>query len=361
MGLSKSCADQRQRERRTFRRILIGAVVAAIGLHLSSVPLTVQFMSSLIRSVAPSALSQNPTAIIVVEEDVPPEPEVSPPPPEETAVDNEPAAAADQDSAPPLPTDESVVPQPTTNTVDTVPTQAAIASDRGVPDGAGAAGDSTTVGTVSGDGSPSDFQGPLRPPNVSTIPRQTVPTIARRQEADQRGARVVSCDPCTLPDYPESQSRRSREGLPVISAVFDGSGNVISAAIASSSGNSALDEAALQEAQENWRFQDPYGIGGRILVNIAFVIEGSEQYETVQSTGTRESVELPVQQSAAPPAVAQGDSVVQGDAVAQGDSEPAVATSAPVDIATSAPAPEPAVTPTAVTNQIGRASCRERV
>ncbi|MEL6381420.1 MAG: TonB family protein [Cyanobacteria bacterium J06626_18] len=309
MGFSKPCAEQRKKEIRLFRRIIIGAIIGAVGLHISSVPLIVRFAANLIGTFDPLLeKAQEPVDVIwVEEEDVPPEPpeEVAPPPTNEEAVANEPAAAASEAALPPLPTTETAVPTPATaDSVDTVPTQAAaVTSESGIPEGQGAVGESDTIGIVAGSGSPEVAEGPVLPPNVAVKPPDvaltppTVPAIASLDDAQRRrgGSRVISCNPCTLPDYPESQLRRGREGLPTVAIEFNGDGSIASAEIESSSGNSAFDEATLQEIRDNWRLEDPRGVGGWVVANIAFVIEGSEQYEAVQAVGTQESVELPVQ------------------------------------------------------------------
>ncbi|MEM9087432.1 MAG: hypothetical protein AAGC93_01695 [Cyanobacteria bacterium P01_F01_bin.53] len=307
MGLSKPCAEQRKKEFRIFRRIIIGAFIGAVGLHISSVPLIVRFAASLVRTFDPLLdQAQEPIDIIwVEEEEVLPDPpeEVAPPPTNEEAVANEPAAAAAESSLPPLPTSEPVVPTPpTANSVDTIPTQsAAVTSENGVLDGEGAIGDSIAIGIVPGSGSPEIYQGPVKPPNIRTGLLEAVPAIVsiNNPERQQRrgGSRTISCDPCTLPDYPESQRRRGREGFPVIGVRFDGDGNVIAAEIESFGDSEAFDQVVLEEALTNWRFDDPYGLGGQVSVDVAFVMEGSEQHEALQEEGVRESVELPVQQS----------------------------------------------------------------
>ena len=308
MGLSKPCAEQRKKELRLFRRILIGAVIAAVGLHISSVPLIVRFAASLMNTFDPLLeQAQEPVDIIWIEEEVLPEPEteVSLPPTNEEAVANEPAAAASESSPPPLPTTEAVIPtSPTADSIDTVPTQAAVVtSENGVLEGEGAIGDSDAIGIIPASGSPEVYQGPVKPSNVRTRPRESVPAIASISNPERQrrrgGSRTVSCAPCTLPDYPESQRRRGREGFPVIGVRFDSDGHVIAAEIESFSNNEAFDQAVLEAALASWRFDDPYGLGGSVSVNVAFVMEGSEQYEAVQEEGARESVELSVQQNSA--------------------------------------------------------------
>lgn len=305
MGLSKPCSEQRKKELRIFRRVLIGAVLTALGVHISSVPLIVRYAASLIGDLELASEPPELVEVILLEEpETLPEPEteVSPPPTNEAAVDNEPAAAAETSAPPPLEASETTIAtSPTSTSTTAAPPQAAVASESGVPDGAGAEGESDVVGLISGSGGLEIYDGPLKPPNVRVTQRDSVPAIASVDNIQRRrgGARTIACNPCTLPDYPESQRLRGREGFPEINIQFGRDGRVIAAEIETSSGNTAFDEATLQEALENWRFEDPRGLGGQVSVNVAFVIEGSEQYEAAQAAGVRESVELPIRSSEA--------------------------------------------------------------
>ena len=151
--------------------------------------------------------------------------------------------------------------------MDTVATGPAIASETGAEDGEGAAGEADTVGILPGSGSPEgDPTAPVTPPPVRTEPpveRQPVQEVAR---ARPPSARTVTCNPCTQPDYPLTERRDRIEGQPVINVIFDQNGNVVRADLETSSGNAAFDQAALEEARRNWRFRDPYGLGGQVSV-----------------------------------------------------------------------------------------------
>ena len=205
---------------------------------------------------------------------------------------------------------------PTADSIETVPTESAIATETGVEGGEGVAGEADTIGLVSGDGSiEGDPTEPVGPPNVQQAPepppvveRQPVQEVAR---ARPPAARRVACNPCSAPDYPLSERRENIQGQPIINVIFDENGNVVEAALERSSGNTAFDQAALAEARANWRFDDPYGLGGQVSVEVTFVIEGSEQFEAAQTAGEREVIELPVQQSIVPidPAATGGDSI----------------------------------------------------
>jgi len=306
MRFSRSSSEGRLKELKIFRWVLLGAAIAAVGMHLSSVPLIVRIANNLMGDLNLEA-TEEPIEVFVVEEAVPePETPVMPPPPTEAATENEPAASAPEESAPPLRTAESVMPTPpTADSIETVPTESAIATETGVEGGEGAAGEAETIGLVGGEGSTEgDPTEPVGPPNVQQAPepppvveRQPVQEVAR---ARPPAARRVACNPCSAPDYPLSERRENIQGQPVINVIFDENGNVVEAMLERSSGNAAFDQAALAEVRANWRFDDPYGLGGQVSVEVTFVIAGSEQFEAAQTAGEREAVTLPVQQSIAP-------------------------------------------------------------
>jgi TonB family protein len=341
MGFSQSVFEQYTREIRILRWVLAVGALAAAGFHLFSVPAIIRYAGGLMEPVPTIELETTPVEIVVVDEPVTPEPEeVTPPPPTETAETNEPGAGAEEPSPLPLASDP-VVPEPASaESMDTVAIGPAIASETGAEDGAGAVGEADTVGILPGSGSPEgDPTAPVTPPPVRTEPpveRQPVQEVAR---ARAPSARTVACDPCTQPDYPLTERRDRIEGQPVINVIFDQNGNVVTAEIEKSSGNAAFDQAALEEARRNWRFRDPYGLGGQVSVEVTFVIEGSEQHDAAQSAGRQETIELPVQQSITPVAPTSAGS--PSDVPAEPAAEPTGESVTP----SSPAAPEPTENP----------------
>ncbi|MEB3360474.1 MAG: energy transducer TonB [Synechococcales bacterium] len=302
MGFSKSCFEQYKREIRILWWVLALGTLAAAGFHIFSVPLMIRYATSL--TVLPDLTVEPeapPVDLIFIDEAVVPEPEVtSSPPAEEEAVADEPAAAAAQPTPPPLASETAIPQTSSTVSADTVPTDVAIAAETAAEGGEGAVGSTDTIGLVSGSGSTEgEPTAPVTPPNVST--RQPVEEIAR---ASRPSFRTVTCDPCSPPEYPLSEQRDRHEGQPVINVIFDQDGNVVEAVLETSSGNAELDQAALAEARENWRFRDPHRLGGQVSVEVTFVIEGSEQHEAAQAAGRRVSVDLPEQQAITPVAPA---------------------------------------------------------
>lgn len=296
MGFSKSSADGRRRELRLLRRGLILALFAAIGMHISSVPLVAKWAADLLGN---RDSAEDPIEVILVDEEVPilQEEEVTPPPPDDIVTHDEPAAAATEDSPPPLRTTEAVIlTAPTAESIDTVSTDPVIATQSGVEGGQGAQGNADVAGIVSGSGRPNgNPSAPVGLTNVQQrqpVKRQVVPEIARVRPPM---ARNISCNPCSPPDYPLSELREKIEGQPIINVTFDRQGRVINATIKRTSGNPAFDQVALQEAKKNWRFQDPYSLGGKVSVEVAFVIKGSTKFQAATAAGRREVIPLPVQ------------------------------------------------------------------
>lgn len=70
----------------------------------------------------------------------------------------------------------------------------------------------------------------------------------------------------TKPRYPESARRNNIEGTAVVGLTIGTDGRVSSAWLESSSGNSAMDEAAVEEVY-NWRFVPAKRNGAAIIVN----------------------------------------------------------------------------------------------
>lgn len=305
MGFSKDCFEQYRREIRIMWRVLaVGSLIAA-GFHVYSVPLVARFASRMLGPLGTAPeFESTPIEVVVVEEEVsqPPleeEPEEEPP--------DEPAASAEQPSAPPQATTAEPIPT-NVRSADTIQTEAAIATTDGALDGQGAVGDSTAIGLVPGAGEPIESNAPqINLPNPARQPIQETP-IARRRTT----SRSVTCNPCSLPDYPLTERREQIEGQPVISVTYDESGQVIRAEIEVSSGNAAFDRAALDEALDKWRFSDSQGVGGQVSVDVTFVMEGSDQYAEAQQAGEIRSIELPLRQSSRQSTSAQGATVNQG-------------------------------------------------
>ncbi|MEM6449188.1 MAG: TonB family protein [Cyanobacteria bacterium P01_D01_bin.105] len=110
-------------------------------------------------------------------------------------------------------------------------------------------------------------------------------------DRDSSSSTTVSCRRCDRPDYPEEALEDGIEGAPAVSLKYDQNGRVIDAELEQSSGNAALDAAAL-EAAHNYEL-DSAGRSGSVTVEIDFGIEGSARSQAARQRGERNSVTTP--------------------------------------------------------------------
>ena len=278
-----------------MRRLLVVGAVIAGGVHVFSLPWISRLVSSVSGEPAPQ-VEATPIEIIVEEEVVQQTPDLEPEPPKENP---EPAASAERPSAPPLATTTEPVPISEVASADTVAVAPAIATESGVEGGEGAVGDSSVIGLVAGSGEPTESGSVVNLPDVAAFlpepeekPRTPVQALAARPSSPSS---FVSCNPCSSPEYSTTARREGFEGKPVIEVVYGADGRVTEASVAVSSGNPAFDRAALEEARANWRLNDSRGTGGRVRVDVVYVLDGSEQYEEAQQAG--EVLTVPTRQS----------------------------------------------------------------
>ena len=100
-----------------------------------------------------------------------------------------------------------------------------------------------------------------------------------------RRSRSVSCVRCDHPDYPREAVEAGVEGSPVMILTFDENGNVIDAVLERSSGNAALDHAALEAAQQY--VLETHGNSGTVFLEVDFNIEGNDGFEGRPSQSPR--------------------------------------------------------------------------
>ena len=270
-------------------RVLAVGAVAAGGVHLFSLPWISRLVSSS-EEGSRTELEATPIEVFVEEEVVQQATEPEPEPKENP----EPAASAERPTAAPLATNVEPVPISEVASADTVAVAPVIATESGEVDGQGAVGTSSAIGLVPGTGDPTEVGDRINLPDPEVLdrPRTRVQetTLAARRPS---GPRVVSCSPCTSPNYPTTARQDGNQGQPVISATYDENGRVISATVEISSGDSALDQAALEEVRSNFGFQDSSGQAGQVSIDFTYVIGGSRQYEAAQQAGERLTVEVP--------------------------------------------------------------------
>ncbi|MEM9450688.1 MAG: TonB family protein [Cyanobacteria bacterium P01_E01_bin.6] len=117
---------------------------------------------------------------------------------------------------------------------------------------------------------------------------------ARPAPAPPRPApRTVACRSCPKPSYPSSALNAGIEGTINIMVDINANGNVTSATLVGSSGNSALDRAALSTVRNRWRFQPIRGGASGVVVSVVMTIQGSDLNRRAREGGDRESVEIP--------------------------------------------------------------------
>lgn len=172
-------------------------------------------------------------------------------------------------------------------------------------------------------GSP-DSDGPPAPD--STGAAET--TAARNGNGQGQGSRTVACQNCVRPDYPQSALDAGAEGQPMVSVNINPDGSVHSVTLTRSSGNPAIDQAAIQAAR-NSRFQ-PVSGGASVPIEYDLTIEGSRRNRDARRRGDRQSVELPPESIPTPET-----------ATVEPNPEPTAMPTQPVDAAEPAAAPPP--------------------
>ncbi len=147
-------------------------------------------------------------------------------------------------------------------------------------------------------------------------------------DGSSSGSNQVSCRQCDRPNYPDAALAEGIEGTPFVKLDYDENGNVVRAILEQSSGSAALDQAALEAAQNYWLDSD--GSTGSVSMEIDFVLDGSERSRAAQQQGETESVPMPA------PGTAPQREVVQDSLSPDSERRPAPAPSEPI-----APIPEP--------------------
>ncbi|NMF84548.1 TonB family protein [Nodosilinea sp. P-1105] len=168
-----------------------------------------------------------------------------------------------------------------------------------------------------------------------------------------QGNRTVACQNCVRPSYPQSALNAGAEGQPMVNVDINPDGSVRNVTLTRSSGNAAIDQAAIQAARQS-RFQPIAGGATSVPIEYDLTIEGSRRNRDARRRGERQSVEVPTPPPAAdtpepPPAAATPapePSAEEADTppTAETPAPPAPASTAP-EPAASEPSPPPASTP----------------
>jgi TonB family protein len=335
MSLSEICVQQHQREQGRLKRLLMWALLGSLGVHGIALGL------SRFRLWPDPPEQLEPIELIVAEPVARPRPEPTEPAQLATqtrdpaaAPASAPAAAAvmapSTREAPPLAPEALDAPQPADDGDAAAAEPSPMPSEslrdllqrlrESRPGPAGRSDAASSPSTTTGGGS--------------------VPNAAPRGLGPRQGARTVACLNCVRPSYPQSALAAGVEGQPKVSVEINPDGSVRSVTLTRSSGNAAIDRAAVQAARRS-RFQ-PVAGGASVPIEYDLSIEGSRRNQAARRRGERQAVDLPsapaaTTESAGPPA--------------------AVAPATPATSATPAPSrppsavPEPAVPEQAVPEQ----------
>jgi TonB family protein len=120
---------------------------------------------------------------------------------------------------------------------------------------------------------------PTRPGSGITPPESNTPERGRR-------SREIACRGCDF-DYPESAN--GAEGTAQVVVETDEQGRVVSVMLSRSSGNAALDRAALEQARRRVRLSNARA-GESYPIDIDFVQPNSEAAQRVRERGDRRSI-----------------------------------------------------------------------
>ncbi|MFL0791632.1 MAG: energy transducer TonB [Prochlorococcus sp.] len=110
------------------------------------------------------------------------------------------------------------------------------------------------------------------------------------QVATRSAVRQVVCVVCAKPNYPRKALASGIEGQPVVMVSIGSSGRVEGVSMRRSSGNKAIDQAALTAARRS-RFKPVPG-GARIPIQYELTIKGSQRHKESSRQGERKSLQL---------------------------------------------------------------------
>ncbi|MBF2035510.1 MAG: TonB family protein [Leptolyngbyaceae cyanobacterium T60_A2020_046] len=346
MSLCEWCVEQHEREQARWRKLVIVGLAGSVGLH------TIALVVSQLGLWPRSAEAEIALIEIIVTEPTEPEPVETPEPPPATVAEatQDPAPAA----PPPLAQAAVVTPAPPVETVPPIedplePEDTSLESELDVPnveeieeeespvaeaetevteedteetlvaaetadrfealrnlfrDRAAASGDATTdaltEATTTGEPEGSGESVAARGDTGSA------PTGSEGQGSG-RGSRTISCQSCVEPNYPRSALDAGVEGAPQVNVEINPDGTVRSVTLTQSSGNSAIDQAAIQAARRS-RF-NPIEGGASIPIQYELTIEGSQRNREARQRGDRRSVEVPAEPTRTPEPTATAEDI----------------------------------------------------
>lgn len=217
-----------------------------------------------------------PSPAVVAEK----QPETKPEPTQELAESLKPEPAPPPKPAPAAPPVVTNAPQPNPAAPPAVTNAPSNPAAPAIPNGGSGQGQQS-VATGNGNNTSGTPQGSGSGSIVAAGPgtaRQGTPQGRGRGEGDAEGSGSgrLACRECAKPKYPEKARRRGVEGTAKVKLEVDEKGNVTDVKIAESSGNAALDEAAVRAASK-WKLENPKRSTQGIVAKVDFALEGSER------------------------------------------------------------------------------------
>ena len=272
MSLSSICAEQHEKEAAALKKFVAFSLVGSVGLHLAMLALSQLFPAS--------AVKVDSAVIELVVTAPPPEPEVI----EETP-----------ELSPEFPTPV------TTETTTTTAVATEVEEPTRVESQFQVEGDSENSEEVDWSDALARVAQPQ--PGSQGVGAAASPGrggSGRRQAANpgRRRPRTVRCAYCPKPNYPESALADGVEGSPVVLIDTDANGNVVGVRLTQSSGNAALDQAAIG-ATRGWRLETGGYAVSNIPIEIEMNIRGSRRHRESQRRGERREMQLPGSETAA--------------------------------------------------------------
>ncbi|MGF1570202.1 MAG: TonB family protein [Nodosilinea sp.] len=330
MSLSESCVQQYQQEQSKRRKILLWGVLGSVGVHGVALTLAQYDLWPWLAQ----AEEVVPIELIVTE----PSPEIPPetPPTELSTETNDPAPAS-------VATRSAVAPPPVAQPVEAIPEAPVDIPDPIEPTAAESALEEPkvtetpdpeaeetpeAVATESEETQVDSLQDYLqRLREIQTeaaAPATTAPGTATEAAPEAataegstttatapstggtgqgQGSRTVACQNCVRPNYPQSALDAGAEGQPMVSVDINPDGSVRSVTLTRSSGNPAIDQAAIEAARSS-QFQ-PVSGGASVPIEYDLTIEGSQRNRDAQRRGERQAVEVPTPAAETAPATAE--------------------------------------------------------
>lgn len=375
MSLSEICVQQHQHEQSKLKLLLLWGLFGSVAAHGIALGL------SQVKLWQDPADELEPIELIVAEPQTRPVPD--PPEPVKLSTQtNDPVAAAASAPPPAAVTTPSTTmsppvqpvalesPEPLTDTQ----AESAIEEPQGTVDPDAmvtepAAAQSGSLRDLfqrlresqAGSGSsPSATAGGGRVPNAAagSSPGGAPSRSASNGRGQGQGSRTIACENCVRPNYPQSALAAGVEGQPKVSVDINPDGSVRSVTLTRSSGNAAIDQAAIQAARRS-RFR-PVSGGASVPIEYDLTIEGSRRHRDARRRGERQAVNLTpdpastADTEAAPAASAPPASPTPSAPSTSGDeTSPSRPTAPPVSSEPRVPAPAvrepaPAAAPAAV-------------